>query len=130
MYEPVVLWAEIGDDDFECRKVDEFRDGRLAYADGDTEMGSTWLSDQPIPSVDSINQDEEFAAVEVDRADFEVRYLGMARDPPSSVVVRPGAETPARSGQASRAAHSDDVRRQRAFRFSDAERGCVSGGPR
>ena len=44
--EPTLLWSEIGDDGFETRKVDEYRDGRLDYADENTSTGTTLLGDQ------------------------------------------------------------------------------------
>jgi uncharacterized protein DUF6881 len=55
-------WSEIGDDGFETRKVDEYRDGRLDYADENTRSGTTLLGDQPVPTLDEINADEEFTA--------------------------------------------------------------------
>ena len=69
--EPTILWSEIGDDGFECRKVDEYRDGRLSYADGQSSTGSTLLGDQPVPSIDEIDADDEFTATAVADADFE-----------------------------------------------------------
>jgi hypothetical protein len=59
--EPVVLWSEIDDDGFERRKVDEYRHGRLDYADKGVSTGSTRLSDQPMPPLEQINADREFS---------------------------------------------------------------------
>jgi hypothetical protein len=73
---PTVLWSEIGDDGFETRKVDEYRDGRLDYADEDTRTGMTLLGDQPIPSLDEINADEEFTAASISPSDFERVWRG------------------------------------------------------
>jgi uncharacterized protein DUF6881 len=69
--EPTVLWSEITDDGFERRKVAEYRDGRLDYADENTGRGSTLLSDQPIPPIDEIDAEDEFTAAALSRADFE-----------------------------------------------------------
>jgi hypothetical protein len=69
--EPSVLWSEIGDDGFETRKVDEYRDGRLDYADENTRSGTTLLGDQPVPTLDEINADEEFTAAPISPSDFE-----------------------------------------------------------
>jgi hypothetical protein len=69
--EPVVLWSEIGDDGFERRKVDEYRDGHLDYADEIASRGTTCLGDQQVPTLDEINADNEFSATGVSRSDFE-----------------------------------------------------------
>ncbi len=69
--EPIVLWSEIGDDGFERRKVDEYRDGRLHFADASSSTGSTLLGDQPMPPLDLITADSEFSGTVIARADFE-----------------------------------------------------------
>jgi hypothetical protein len=45
--------------------------GAWDYADGNRCTGSTLLGDQPIPSLDEIDADEEFTATAVTRSDFE-----------------------------------------------------------
>jgi hypothetical protein len=69
--EPTVLWSEIGDDDLERRKVDEYRDGRLDYADEHGSTGSTVLADQPVPPLEQINADREFSGTAIAQAEFE-----------------------------------------------------------
>ena len=69
--EPIVLWSEIGNSGYEHRKVEEYRDGRLDYADERASSGSTLLGDQRVPSLDEINRDAEFEAAAVSREDFE-----------------------------------------------------------
>ena len=69
--EPTVLWSEITDDGLERRKVDEYRDGRLDYADENGGSGPTLLGDQPIPPIDEIDTKDEFTAAAVSRAEFE-----------------------------------------------------------
>jgi hypothetical protein len=69
--EPVVLWSQIGDDHFERRKVDEYRDGRLDYADENASTGSTLLGDQPVPPLDQINTDSEFSGTAISQFEFE-----------------------------------------------------------
>jgi hypothetical protein len=69
--EPVVLWSEVGDDGFERRKVDEYRDGRTDYADEVDATGSTDLSDQAMPTVAEIDTDDEFSASAITREEFE-----------------------------------------------------------
>ena len=69
--EPTVLWSEIGEDGYELRKVDEYRDGRLDTADAHSSTGSTLLGDQKVPSLDEINRDTEFAGTTISQGLFE-----------------------------------------------------------
>lgn len=70
--EPVVLYNEIDPDGWETRKVDEYSDGRLHFADAVLEMGTTWLADQPADlSVEEIDALHEFSATRISRAAFE-----------------------------------------------------------
>jgi hypothetical protein len=66
-----VLWSEVDEDGFEVRKVDEYRDGRLDYADANSSAGTTLLGDQPIPTLGEINANEEFTAMPISPSDFE-----------------------------------------------------------
>lgn len=70
-YEPVVLWSEVGDDGYERRKVDEYRDGRLEWADDVGRSGTTMLGDQRVPPLDELNASGEFAAAAIVAAEFE-----------------------------------------------------------
>jgi hypothetical protein len=69
--EPTVLWSEIGDDGYELRKVDEYRDGRFDTADARSSTGSTLLGDQKVPSLDEINRDAEFTGTKISQGLFE-----------------------------------------------------------
>lgn len=69
--EPVVLWSHIVDG-WEHRKVDEFADGRLLWADSHTEMGSTRLGVTRMPSPDEIAADSQFTVDIIDEAEFEM----------------------------------------------------------
>ena len=69
--EPVVLFNEIGGDNYERRKVEEYRDGTLDYADGERATGSTLLGDQEMPPLEEINADPEFSGEAIDAAVFE-----------------------------------------------------------
>jgi hypothetical protein len=71
--EPVVLFAEIDDEGWERRKVDEFRDGRLAWADESREERDTGtgLSIMPVPDLSQINADDDFDGAEISATDFE-----------------------------------------------------------
>ncbi|WP_280443423.1 DUF6881 domain-containing protein [Nocardia brasiliensis] len=70
--EPVELVSEIGEDGYEVRKVDVYRDGRLDWADADSATGSTFLStEEAMPLLDEINAQAEFLAVTISAAEFE-----------------------------------------------------------
>jgi Domain of unknown function (DUF6881) len=77
--EPVVLWSEIGDDGFERRKVDVYRDGRLDYADESTSTGTTVLGDQKVPSLEEIDAEGEFTATAVTRSEFDAIWRRATR---------------------------------------------------
>lgn len=68
--DPVVLWSHVTDH-WEVRKVDEFADGRLVWADSDHESGDTRLSTVPMPSIAEIAGDPQFSVEVIDEADFE-----------------------------------------------------------
>jgi hypothetical protein len=57
--DPVVLWAHVIDG-WEVRKVDEFADGTLAWADGEHESDSTGLGTVPVPAPEDIGADPQF----------------------------------------------------------------------
>jgi hypothetical protein len=69
--EPRVLFAEIDDQGWETRKVDEFPDGTVDRAGPDEETERTALSESPIPSMDQINEDPQFVAEAITAAAFE-----------------------------------------------------------
>jgi hypothetical protein len=68
--EPSMLYSEVIDGE-ETRKVELYRDGRMDYAYEDVEIGSTQLSSVLMPTVEEINQQAEFASVEISPDDFE-----------------------------------------------------------
>lgn len=67
---PVVLWAHVVDG-WEVRKVDEFADGSLAWADGDHESDSTGLGTVPVPAPEEIGADPQFLVELVTREAFD-----------------------------------------------------------
>ncbi|MGI6873975.1 DUF6881 domain-containing protein [Amycolatopsis sp. 3B14] len=52
--QPVLLYSETGDDGYEARKVDLYRDGRQDYADESTSIGTTFLAQEPEPPLEEI----------------------------------------------------------------------------
>jgi hypothetical protein len=88
--EPVVLYAEIDDVGWERRKVDEFRDGRLAWADRTHEDGNsgTALSIEPMPSLDEINLDPEFDGAAIPATEFEAVWARAVASPSTRDIRR------------------------------------------
>ncbi|GHH70357.1 DUF6881 domain-containing protein [Promicromonospora soli] len=77
--EPVVLWAHVVDG-WEVRKVDEFRDGHLSWADADHESESTCLGTIPVPPPTGIAEDPQFVVDVVDSAEFEYIWRRARQD--------------------------------------------------
>ena len=75
-HEPVWLYTELNDSRSEVRKVHVFPDGHAEWADNDHEIGSTRLSETPIPSVDQINTQAEFQAIEIPKDEFGRVWTG------------------------------------------------------
>ena len=69
--EPVILYSEVTDEGIETRKVDEYRDGRLEYADATRSIGTTFLSEKVMPSIQEIAKQAEFQPGEITKEEFE-----------------------------------------------------------
>jgi hypothetical protein len=69
--EPVEIYSEVGDDGYEVRKVELFRDGRLQYADERHEAAGTSLSEAPVGTVAEIAAHEEFRPSVISGQEFE-----------------------------------------------------------
>ncbi len=68
--EPVVLVSEVDIKWFECRKVEMWRSGRFGWADKANSVGGTELSLYSLNSLEEINSDPQFSAVEITKEDF------------------------------------------------------------
>jgi len=66
-----VLYSEISDDGIEIRKVDEYRDGHLDFADATQSTGTTFLSGKTMSPVEEIAKQGEFRLVEIAKDAFE-----------------------------------------------------------
>lgn len=60
--EPVRLVSELDSEGRELRKLEFFRDGLVGFADEETEIRGTRLSETPLPCVAKINADSQFVA--------------------------------------------------------------------
>ena len=69
--DPVRLVSELGDDRYETRKLEFFRDGRVGYA---CEVGSAYdtvLGEVTVPLFELINRDPEFSGKRIDAEEFD-----------------------------------------------------------
>lgn len=69
--EPSLLYSELDEQRMQHRKIDIYPDGRWGFADEQEEVGGAGLGDAPTPSVDQLNADPEYEAVEIDKEEFE-----------------------------------------------------------
>ncbi|WP_186831998.1 hypothetical protein [Streptomyces sp. ISID311] len=69
--EPVTLFSEIGEDGYETRKIQEYRDGRLLRTDGADETAEIGLSEIPVGRIEDVAARPEFSAFVISKADFE-----------------------------------------------------------
>jgi hypothetical protein len=86
--DPVVLWAHVVRG-WEVRKVDEFADGSLTWADEDHESESTGLGLIPVPLPAEIAEDPQFVVTLVEESEFEAVW-NSAREGSSGSWVGPG----------------------------------------
>jgi hypothetical protein len=69
--EPVEMLSEVGEDRYEVRKAEVFRDGRLNWADESRWSPRTMLGEAPVPPLEEINEQEEFTAAVIPAEEFE-----------------------------------------------------------
>lgn len=69
--EPVELYSEIDEYDYERRKVEIYRDGHQDYAGPVASTGTTTLSDVPVGTFDEIAAQDEFDPARISADDFE-----------------------------------------------------------
>ena len=69
--EPVLFLSELGEDDYETRKVQTYRDGRSEWADAEHESDAAFLTEVPFPSVEEISEQPECSAEAITAEEFE-----------------------------------------------------------
>ncbi|WP_155055603.1 DUF6881 domain-containing protein [Streptomyces blattellae] len=72
--ESVVFFSEIGEDGYETRKVQEYRDGRLLYTDGSNDNTAIGLSEIPVGDIEDVAAQPEFSAFVITEAEFEAAW--------------------------------------------------------
>ncbi|WP_081635457.1 DUF6881 domain-containing protein [Nocardia sp. BMG111209] len=69
--DPVMYFHEVGDDDWEIRRVQVYRDGRTEWADENHETDTAGTAEIPITSIAEIASQSEFDAEEITHNEFE-----------------------------------------------------------
>jgi hypothetical protein len=72
--EPLQIYSEIGEDGYEIRKVEVFKNQKFGYAKDDVTVNGTALSDEIFPDLSELNgKDEwdEMNSAEILQDDFE-----------------------------------------------------------
>jgi hypothetical protein len=80
--EPIWLFSELDDEQWETRKVEIFADGAKGYASHSETRGSTRLGIVQFPALDDIALDPQFIPEEITGEEFE--RVWRMRDNPSS----------------------------------------------
>jgi len=70
--EPFRLVSEIGDDHFETRKIELFRNGNIGISSEEFHTENTMLGTVEIPSLEEINSDKEFQGKNISKQEFEL----------------------------------------------------------
>ncbi|MFG2561610.1 DUF6881 domain-containing protein [Streptomyces sp. NPDC048496] len=73
--DPVLYLSELGDDGYETRKVQFYRDGRVEWADESHETATVGLSEIPFPALEEISSQPEFVAELIDSKEFEQAWI-------------------------------------------------------
>jgi hypothetical protein len=69
--DPIVLYSELDDNNWEVRKVEVFDDGHSGCASATESGGNTRLSIEPIPPLEEIANDPQFEPREISPVEFE-----------------------------------------------------------
>jgi hypothetical protein len=69
-HDPVVLYSELDDANWETRKVEVYADGHCGFASEAESSGDTRLGLEPVPPFDEIDSDPELELVEIQQAEF------------------------------------------------------------
>lgn len=72
--EPVLVLSELGSDRYETRKVEQYRDGHLDWADANRETDTIGLGEIPFPDLAEINAQPDFHAEPITAEEFEAAW--------------------------------------------------------
>lgn len=66
-----MLYSELDELRWEIRKVEVFADGHMQFASAEASTGDTRLAEKPIPALEEIAKDSQFAPAEITKEEFE-----------------------------------------------------------
>lgn len=69
---PIWLYSELDESRHELRKVEVFSDGNFGYACNEYSLGTTQLSELPLPQETEIANDAQFEVMNIDKDEFEL----------------------------------------------------------
>jgi hypothetical protein len=69
--EPVIIYMELDSNRRELRKIELYRDGKAGYASKQAEIGGSYLSEKPIPTLQKIAEDKQFIPHIISKKEFE-----------------------------------------------------------
>lgn len=69
--EPIEIYSELDDCDWEVRKLEIYPNGTATFADMTHSMGSSMLSLIPFPQLNEISSQPEFEAHEISASKFD-----------------------------------------------------------
>jgi hypothetical protein len=73
--EPIEIYSEFDEDRWETRKIEIFRDRSASYASSAENSGTSILAEVPISSLEEINSDPQFQAVEITPDEFQQLWV-------------------------------------------------------
>jgi len=72
--EPYRLVFEIGQDQYETRKLEFFRSGEVGFASSNNHSKYTMLGIAEVPEIEEINSDKEFQGKNISKQEFEILW--------------------------------------------------------
>lgn len=58
--DPIYLYSEVGNDGYEIRKINIYRDNTVGYAIDEIEFNGAGLSEKPFPPLEELNGKDEW----------------------------------------------------------------------
>jgi hypothetical protein len=74
--DPILIYSEIDDEQWEHRKVEVFQNGRRGFADETEEAGGSRLGLEPWPDLMRLGTEPEFEIAEISAEEFEQIWAG------------------------------------------------------
>ncbi|WP_040785980.1 DUF6881 domain-containing protein [Nocardia pneumoniae] len=79
--EPIHYFHEVGEDNYETRRVQTYRDGHTEWADETHETPTAGVAEIPIAPIEEITSQPEFDAEEITQEEFEQQWTKARQTP-------------------------------------------------